>query len=72
MEQAANMAEELLQQACQEIDHLDFQWATLYAVSPIYNKTNFHSALALALSAAINLTTPDAYGQITLSPVIQD
>lgn len=33
MEQAANMAEELLQQACQEIDHLDFQWATLYAVS---------------------------------------
>lgn len=33
MEQAGNMAEELLQQACQEIDRLDFQWATLYAVS---------------------------------------
>ena len=33
MEQAGSMAEELLRQACQEIDHLDFQWATLYAVS---------------------------------------
>lgn len=33
MERAGNMAEELLRQACQEIDRLDFQWATLYAVS---------------------------------------
>ena len=33
MEQSEHAAEALLRQACHEIDHLDFHWGTLYAVS---------------------------------------
>ncbi len=40
LEQAENTAEELLRQACQEIDHMDFEWATLYAVSQYIIRRN--------------------------------
>ncbi len=33
MEKAEHVANNLFRQACHEIDHLDFQWETLYAVS---------------------------------------
>ena len=33
MEKAEHAANDLLRQACDEIDHLDFQWEALYAVS---------------------------------------
>lgn len=40
LEQAEITAEELLRQACQEIDHMDFEWATLYAVSQYIIRRN--------------------------------
>ena len=40
LEQAGIAAEELLRQACQEIDHMDFEWATLYAVSEYIIRRN--------------------------------
>ena len=40
LEQAEIAAEELLQQACQEIDHMDFEWPTLYAVSQYMIRRN--------------------------------
>ncbi len=40
LEQAENTAEELLRQACQEINHMDFEWATLYAVSQYIIRRN--------------------------------
>lgn len=40
LEQAENTAEELLRQACQEINQMDYEWATLYAVSQYIIRRN--------------------------------